>query len=596
MRARDRLVLVLVLVLMGCGGGAERGPPEVDVERVVAHAEQLATAVGPRPFDSRESALAAAYIEDELRAMGLSPERIVLGAVDLPPVRVAGRTTVPARIAEVDRDADIVVRLAGAAPGPALVLMAHYDTVPGSPGALDNAASVGLLLELTRALIARPPARPVVVAFTAAEEIGLVGAVVLARDMVAPVGLAVSLDLVGADQTVMNGLGPLMGRPWLVWLHAAADDAGVAVPPPRPHRVVSRLAPEMERSDHGPFARAGVPALHLYGRGASRIFRPYHSPWDTTRWIDRAVLDTAARFVAAVARRPGPLPRSGGDPGLVVAFGDHWTVIPRALGIALELALALAALLALAVLVRRWRRDRAARAAARERTIGLAWILACAIVAWAAAIGIDLVVARTDHPIPWIHAPATWIGIALACAALVGLLLWLGPPGARALAGRGRFAAAGAIPMLLAGAALLAAGAHELAWAPFLAAALLAAGALSTGVPGVCAYLLSLITILPAVEPGFVQELAFHQIFAPGTSLPLYLAAVLAPHSIAAVPHLARLLPRRPSARHRAIAATVAAVLLVALALGAARTAHRAPCDAAAFARHGIACELAPPR
>src|SRR5581483_4204654 len=43
-------------------------------------------------------------------------------------------------------------------PGPAtLVLAAHHDAVPGSPGANDNAASIGILLGLARRLLAAPP-------------------------------------------------------------------------------------------------------------------------------------------------------------------------------------------------------------------------------------------------------------------------------------------------------------------------------------------------------------------------------------------------------------------------------------------------------
>ena len=591
------LVIVIVRVIgigigvgigIGCGGG-DRGVGEIEAERVMAHAERL-VAIGPRPVDSPASAEAAAYIEGELEGMGLAVERQAVGRVELPAVRVAGRVMMPDRVREVWQDENVIVRFKGAAPGKSIVFMAHVDSVPGSPGALDNAASVGVLLELCRALAARPPARPVVVAFTAAEEIGLVGAAVLARREAADVGLAVSLDLVGAAATVMNGLGPLMGRGWIEWLHAAADDAGVHVPPPRPHRVASRLAPEMERSDHGPFVRAGVPAVHLYGRGAARIYRPYHSPWDTTRWIDRGAIDEASRFVVAIARATRPLPAAGGDPGMVIAAGTWWTVVPRWIAVAAELALGLAAVAALLGLAVRRRRG----GPPAVGSIGLLWLVPAVALAWGASVVVDALLVRTQHPTPWIHAPGAGVALALAVAALVAVLVWLTPLGARRLAGRGRFAAAGAVPLLLAGAAFLAAGAHELAWAPLLAALLLAVSGLAGGWLAALAFATSLVAVLPAVTPGFVQELAFHQILAPGSSLPLYLAVVLLPHSIAGVPLLARLLPRPASPRRRAVAAAVVLAAAVAAAAILATTPRRLPCDAASFRRHGIACELMP--
>ncbi len=64
---------------------------------------------------------------------------------------------------------------------PALALMAHYDSVPGSPGAGDDAAGVASILEVVRAFSVqaqqgRRPIRDVVVIFTDGEEAGTLGA------------------------------------------------------------------------------------------------------------------------------------------------------------------------------------------------------------------------------------------------------------------------------------------------------------------------------------------------------------------------------------------------------------------------------------
>jgi hypothetical protein len=58
-----------------------------------------------------------------------------------------------------------------------MALMAHYDSVPGSPGAADDAAGVASVLETVRAIKARGvPARDVIVLLTDGEEAGLLGA------------------------------------------------------------------------------------------------------------------------------------------------------------------------------------------------------------------------------------------------------------------------------------------------------------------------------------------------------------------------------------------------------------------------------------
>lgn len=58
--------------------------------------------------------------------------------------------------------ANLVADLPGGSGAPAYYLVgAHYDTVPGTPGADDNASGVAVLIELARRLVADPPSVPV---------------------------------------------------------------------------------------------------------------------------------------------------------------------------------------------------------------------------------------------------------------------------------------------------------------------------------------------------------------------------------------------------------------------------------------------------
>jgi hypothetical protein len=72
---------------------------------------------------------------------------------------------------------NVVARIDGREPGPAVGLTAHYDSVPAGPGASDDLAGVAAILEIARALVAGPPPRhPVLVLLDDGEEGGLLGA------------------------------------------------------------------------------------------------------------------------------------------------------------------------------------------------------------------------------------------------------------------------------------------------------------------------------------------------------------------------------------------------------------------------------------
>ena len=112
----------------------------------------LAGAIGERHV-GRPRALedAAAYVERVLGEYGLSAARQEF---------VAGGQTV----------CNLDVEAAGAARGALVVVGAHYDTVPGSPGADDNATGVAAVLEIARAVAQARPDRTVRCAFFVNEE------------------------------------------------------------------------------------------------------------------------------------------------------------------------------------------------------------------------------------------------------------------------------------------------------------------------------------------------------------------------------------------------------------------------------------------
>lgn len=106
-------------------------------DRLAAHVGRLAGEIGERNMWRPDSLAAAAdYIESEFRALGF------------PVASQAYRVSSPAGPA---RNLEIEIRGSGG-PGEIVVIGAHYDSVPGSPGANDNGSGVAALLEMARLL------------------------------------------------------------------------------------------------------------------------------------------------------------------------------------------------------------------------------------------------------------------------------------------------------------------------------------------------------------------------------------------------------------------------------------------------------------
>ncbi|MDX1710246.1 MAG: M20/M25/M40 family metallo-hydrolase [Rhodovibrionaceae bacterium] len=128
----------------------EPEPQNGTQRRLQGHARTLCKDIGERTIARGGLERAEAYILDTFREAGLAPER----------------QTYFFRGHEV---ANLICDT-GAAGGNPLVIGAHYDTVPGTEGADDNASGVCVLLETARRLAAQPPEIPVrLVAFTMEE-------------------------------------------------------------------------------------------------------------------------------------------------------------------------------------------------------------------------------------------------------------------------------------------------------------------------------------------------------------------------------------------------------------------------------------------
>jgi hypothetical protein len=132
--------------------------------RAMAALERLLGDSAAHPIGSQSTAQVAARIGDELAAMGYAVET---------------QTTFTCRAAWAicGTLTNVLSRLPGTSDGSAVLLTAHYDSVPAGSGAADDMAGVATILEVARILGAEPPPRnPVIFLLSDGEEIALLGA------------------------------------------------------------------------------------------------------------------------------------------------------------------------------------------------------------------------------------------------------------------------------------------------------------------------------------------------------------------------------------------------------------------------------------
>ncbi len=140
------LCAALAVLLAACLGGCARGeqPYDLDARRIQADTEYLCLEIGDRVTGTAKEVEACDWLEEQLEAAGFSQETETLRRV---PFQGLFELTSENLIAVCNPESD----------GPILCIMAHYDTVEGSPGARDNTSSVATLLEIARYLGTQRP-------------------------------------------------------------------------------------------------------------------------------------------------------------------------------------------------------------------------------------------------------------------------------------------------------------------------------------------------------------------------------------------------------------------------------------------------------
>jgi aminopeptidase YwaD len=211
---------------------------------------------------------------------------------------------------------NFVLDLPGTITAPPILVGAHYDAVPGSPGADDNATGVAVLLELARAWSAMPGRYPLRLVAFDLEEFGLQGSRAYAtelRQAKVPLRLMLSLEMLGYSTSLPNSqrypaglerfypkqgnfLG-LIGN-WQALLEMrhlkrAVIDQGQIGCEWLPVVFKGQSIPDTRRSDHAPFWDAGYRAILV--TDTANLRNPhYHQPSDRLETLDLDFLKQVA--------------------------------------------------------------------------------------------------------------------------------------------------------------------------------------------------------------------------------------------------------------------------------------------------------------
>lgn len=218
---------------------------------------------------------------------------------------------------------NLILNLPGRSSKPPILIGAHYDAVPGSPGADDNATGVAVLLEFARSFSLEPARHPIrLVAFDLEETIyDLAGSTHYANDLNGePLRLMLSLEMLGYCTSAPNSqrypldalrsLYPdrgnfigLIGNAKtlldLIRLHSRIRGKVPCAWMPLPNR--GRILPDTRRSDHAVFWDLGYRAIMI--TDTSYLRNPhYHKPSDQLETLDLEFLTRVCEGLAIGVR------------------------------------------------------------------------------------------------------------------------------------------------------------------------------------------------------------------------------------------------------------------------------------------------------
>lgn len=264
---------------------ADAPATEFSAGRAMADVHEIAKA--PHPTGTPENARVRDYLAKRLESLGMT---VTTSSAPLA-AKAQERLDKWRGSAEPAKATNLLATMPGLdSTQPAVLLMAHHDTVWGSPGAADDTAGVAAILEAVRAFRAagEKPARDLLVLLTDGEELGLDGAeqFFAANPARNRVGVIVNLETRGGGgRASMFETGDQNGA--MIDLFARAVHQPIAT---SLSVFVYKKLPNS--TDYTVAKKLGVPGFNFAFIGRPGL---YHSPLATPDALDQGALQDMGR-------------------------------------------------------------------------------------------------------------------------------------------------------------------------------------------------------------------------------------------------------------------------------------------------------------
>jgi Peptidase family M28 len=342
----------------------------------------------PHPIGSAANERVRGRIVDELTSLGYQPQ-VQTAFACAHYVNCATVSNVVARITGTEGDADS----AGA-----VLLSAHYDSVPAGPGDSDDGTGVAAVLEIARALKSFPPPRhSIILLIDDGEEAGLLGgqAFVDSSPWAKNVRAAVNLDARGTSgQSLMFETGT--ANDWVIrlWAQHAAHPAATSIA----YAIYKHLPND---TDFTVFKTAGYQGLNFAFIGG---VVHYHTPLDNSANVHLGSLQHHGEnaLPAIVALSNSDLTNLPQQEAVFFDLFGHWLVHWQARRtLAFALAAAILLLLQIAWMIR------GSRLTVREYLWGMiAWLVTMVVTGLLAFIVERLLHLAGGTPVNWVAYPS----------------------------------------------------------------------------------------------------------------------------------------------------------------------------------------------
>lgn len=400
--------------------GLDAAPTEFSAARASATLGRLLGPEIPHPVSSAANAAVRDRVRAEFASLGVKTAVYrALGCNGRPKYGFFACGTAEDIIAEV-----------APGTGKAIVLMAHYDSVPAGPGASDDQSGVATVLESVRALQARgiKSDHPIIALITDGEEAGLLGAASALdnRAFKARVGVVVNVEARGNQgPSLLFQTSPGDARLIDLYAHNVPELATSSL-----FAVIYKLLPN--DTDLTVFLNQGFTGFNFAFSGN---VAHYHTPLDTRAHLSLSTLQQHGDNMLGVATglmHTDFAQLSGGDDIYLTVFGHFLPRLPASL--ALPLAIVAFLILIAAVWASRGEVLGIGRRLAAF-SIPLAALLGSAAFGWVLHEAASLVSGQPDpsYAFPLMLRIALGLGVAavmvlisrLASARMTALSVWL---------------------------------------------------------------------------------------------------------------------------------------------------------------------------